>query len=746
MTPSPDAAATKRSLMARWRKPLLVGLAVVYVLLGVLAWRLFAPAPDPVSPEPFIIGSASCAECHEDMHAAWMGSHHQRAMRKLEPGLDDEAFLPGHEIRHGTMSSRADAEGGQYRLVTQGPTGAEEAFHPELVIGVAPLWQYLMPFEDGRWQATELAWDPAKKEWFNVFEEQDRRHFEWGHWTGRGMNWNSMCADCHMTGYDKGYEPVSDSYQTTWVELGVGCEGCHGPYGQHVEWHRSRPDGERWPGARRLTVRQQLDTCGACHARRGELTGSFRPGDDFLDHYRPMLPGLEDIYYADGQILDEDFEYGSFLLSAMHGMRVSCLNCHDPHSGKTRREVFDNSLCLSCHSATIDTVAHGRHEAGSEGNQCVGCHMPLTTYMARHPRRDHGFTIPDPLLTKEFGIPNACNRCHVEEAEGVDWALEWVEKWYGERMDRPTRARARTIARGRTGDQTTIPDLVKLAAGDPYPAWRAVALDLLAQWPEHPQARAALQAGLEQEHALVRAAAARGLGPLPAEHERLEPLLEDPVRLVRVDAAWALRERLDMQSRAGQDLMAMLRRQSDQPPALMQMGQLAYDRGEHEEAKRLFRRASVWEPRSPAPLRALAIVLQAQGRAAEAVEPMRRAAELAPEDAHLAYNLALAQAEAGQLAEAVGSLEQAVRIDPAFGRAWYNLGLAQAQLGRTEAAIGSLRLAEAAPAATPDYAYARATIHLRLGQADEARQAARAALALAPEHGPSRALLARLGG
>ena len=54
--------------------------------------------------------------------------------------------------------------------------------------------------------------------------------------------------------------------------------------------------------------------------------------------------------------------------------------------------------------------------------------MPQTTYMQRHPRRDHGFTIPDPLLTQELGVPNACNRCH--EDQTTDWAIEATERWY----------------------------------------------------------------------------------------------------------------------------------------------------------------------------------------------------------------------------------------------------------------------------------------------------------------------------
>ena len=51
--------------------------------------------------------------------------------------------------------------------------------------------------------------------------------------------------------------------------------------------------------------------------------------------------------------------------------------------------------------------------------------MPVTTYMQRHPRHDHGFTIPDPLLTKQFGVPNACNKCHTDK--DTEWSLEALE-------------------------------------------------------------------------------------------------------------------------------------------------------------------------------------------------------------------------------------------------------------------------------------------------------------------------------
>ena len=140
----------------------------------------------------------------------------------------------------------------------------------------------------------------------------------------------------------------------------------------------------------------------------------------------------------------------SFLLSRLHANGVTCTSCHEPHGARLRYE--GNELCMSCHQETVnervppvDPASHSHHDVTGEGGQCVNCHMPITTYMVRDPRRDHGFTVPDPLLTKELGIPNACNRCHQDQE--VEWAIDHVEEWYGERMERPQRRRARLVAR-----------------------------------------------------------------------------------------------------------------------------------------------------------------------------------------------------------------------------------------------------------------------------------------------------------
>ncbi len=104
-----------------------------------------------------------------------------------------------------------------------------------------------MPGPGGRLQTLELSWDPKKNDWFDVYGNEDRKPGEWGHWTGRGMNWNTMCASCHNTRLRKNYDPVKDELHTTMAEMTVGCESCHGPMKAHVEWQRDHPGAKNDP-------------------------------------------------------------------------------------------------------------------------------------------------------------------------------------------------------------------------------------------------------------------------------------------------------------------------------------------------------------------------------------------------------------------------------------------------------------------------------------------------------------------
>src|SRR6266568_5474691 len=177
--------------------------------------------------------SATCQSCHEESFQLWETSHHALAERPVSSTLDSGAFELEAKISHGSQESEARVRNQHFEVSTAGTNGQLQPFAVERVLGVDPLRQFLIPWTGGRFQATELAFAPETSDWFDIFGSEDRHPGEWGHWTGRGMTWNSMCADCHNTRLKKNYQATTDSYATRMAEQGVGCEACHGPMADH---------------------------------------------------------------------------------------------------------------------------------------------------------------------------------------------------------------------------------------------------------------------------------------------------------------------------------------------------------------------------------------------------------------------------------------------------------------------------------------------------------------------------------
>lgn len=719
-------------------------------------------------------GSASCKECHAEAYELWAKSHHGLAERLPSPALDAAAFVPARTFAHATQKTAMLETNGHYALHTIGPNGSNETFLVDRIIGHEPLRQFLIPFPGGRWQAAEASWDPRSNQWFNVYGSEDRQPGEWGHWTGRGMNWNTMCATCHNTRLRKNYDATNDVFCTAMVERSVACESCHGPMKAHNEWQAvNKGKNLTDPTIKKLSRDQMFDTCAACHSRRGEITGDPKPGDSFFDHHLLSIVDESDLFYPDGQIRDEDYEVTAFLGSRMFHKGVRCVDCHDFHSAKVR--LPGNLMCLSCHGAgqtnapLINPVTHSQHKVfGFDtngvmldfdlgtykpgvikeiGGECVNCHMPQTVYMQRHWRHDHSFTIPDPLLTKQFGIPNACNRCHKDK--DADWALGYVEKWYGDKMNRPYRQRAQTIARARNGEAPARELLLKMFQTDEQDYWRAVAANLLERWVGKPTVAQALVSRLNDTNALVRQSIVQTLAALgesapPEVRAALQNGLTDAARNVRVVAAQSLAPSLQLDSLAGAELLHMLNHNADQPAGQMQLGIFALSRGDTTNALRHFQTATRWDPFSPGLHHETAIVLSQLGRPRDAVNELQEAVSLAPRDAEFRFKLALAWNELGDAAKVLAELETAVKLDPRHARAAYNLGLARNAAGNPSGAIQALFAAESAAPEDAAIPYARATIHAQLGQISEARQAASRALEINPQFAAAANLLRQL--
>lgn len=693
-----------------------------FFMIGQQSEPVQVPMATPMAAAPILVpedqvhagyvGSESCKACHAAEYEKWKTSNHHFAERQVIEGMDKAAFAPEKNIPHGTQTSTAKLdETGLAQMITTGLGNTKQPYTIRRVIGHDPLRQFLVEGPGSRMQALELAFDPHKSEWFDVYGAEDRQPGEWGHWTGRGMNWNAQCASCHNTRLRKNYDPGSDTYRTTMAEQSVGCESCHGPMKEHVDWQGKKPAiGGKDPTVKKQTKEQMLANCGACHARRGELTGDLVPGDSFFDHFSLSIPDGSDLFYPDGQIHEEDYELTAFMGSKMHSAGVSCEDCHDPHTGKRLAE--GNALCMRCHTGApqpgiskpapaIDPVAHSHHGEASAGNLCTSCHMPVTTYMQRHPRHDHGFTIPDPKLTKDFGIPNACNRCHADK--DASWALQSTDSWYGAKMERPTRVRATLFAKARTGRPEAREGLIAFLKQPNEPLWQASGCLLLGPWAGDEAASSALVSQLKHPSPMVREAAVRSLGPVSENFTTvLEPLLDDPVRNVRIATAWAMVATVDPESKAGSELAHMLSLSADQPTGQMQLGQYEFSRGRTAEALVHFRKAVEWDPNSPPFHHDLAIALSSTGDTSGSIRELQAAIKLAPENADYHYKLALAWNEAGSLPNAIAALEKTVNLDPGMGRAWYNLAAAYSRNGNRANAMQAAQQAAALNPTDPE--------------------------------------------
>ena len=356
------------------------------------------------------------------------------------------------------------------------------------------------------------------------------------------------------------------------------------------------------------------------------------------------------LYHADGQIDGEVFIHGSFLQSRMYAAGVTCSDCHEPHSLQLRAE--GNAVCGQCHlPGAFDVAEHHHHAPGQPGSQCVDCHMPAKTYMVVDPRHDHGFKVPRPDLAARTGAPDACTGCH--EGKDATWAAARIAEWYG-----PNRRRepifGETLAADRKGLPGAAQRLVKLGADQTAPAIvRATAVASL----EHqldPSTFPAIQHGLADPDPVVRQAAVSALGNVDPQLRApaLLPLLDDPVRAVRLEAARVLapvptlglpqdqRTRLDA---AFADYEAMQSALVERPEGLITLANFYRDRGRLPDAEARLADSIRLHPTFVPAYANLADLMRQQGRDGDGQRILQQGLAVAPRSAelHHAYGLLL---------------------------------------------------------------------------------------------------------
>jgi predicted CXXCH cytochrome family protein len=630
---------------------------------------------------------------------AYRGSDHDHAM---QPPTEATVLGNFEDVNLEYAGERVvfSNSDGRFAVTLPDAEGKRRSFDIRYVFGVKPLQQYLADVGRGRLQALPFAWDTRPQDeggqrWFHVYGDEVVGHDDALHWTSPNHNWNHACADCHSTNVDKGFDAATGAFETTYSDVNVGCEACHGPGSVHLSRAKagqlatglgftkySTPRSERsWSleGDARIAHLDEgpsgaadHEVCAACHSLRSDL-GRAPGATDFHDRYRLQLiqPPL---YFDDGQIKEEVYVYGSFLQSKMAHAGVTCTDCHDAHSGRTHAQ--GNALCAQCHNTEVfGARSHHFHPPGP-GTQCTGCHMPERTYMQIDARRDHRFGIPRPDESERLGTPLACLDCHAGKTNA--WARAAIEanrRASPKRAAIPARKWPAVLRAARGHSPRALADLRELVQQPDLPdIIRATGIELLGV-ERVSDAVPLLQRLTQHDSPLVRRAVVQATTAL-SPHERglvLEPLLSDESRSVRLEAVGRLlgdprdvwspktQRRFD---EAVVEFRASHRQNSDRAESLVALANLEMRGGNAASAKALLENAIARDPTNVIAHVNLADLQRRAGDEAIVQQTLNKALAVVADPAPVHHALGLSLVRAKQRGKALRQLEAAHRAKP----------------------------------------------------------------------------------
>lgn len=740
---------------------------------------LFAYNNIGANTESEFVGSKTCESCHQNEYQLWQSSHHDLAMQEATPDTVLGDFSNQTYTYFDTTSSFYQKDQ-KYFVKTDGPDGNLATFEVAYVFGVYPLQQYLIEFSEGRYQSLGIAWDTrSEKEggqrWFHLYPEEEIKHDSPLHWTGLDQNWNYMCAECHSTNLNKNFSEDTKHYQTTWSEIDVSCEACHGPGKNHIAWAQQPNNGQKHTD-KRLSValnnaatwiinsgtglasrsparsnNKEIEVCARCHSRRSAQWDEYVHGKPLLDTHVPAALS-EDLYHPDGQIDDEVYVYGSFLQSKMYQKGVTCSDCHDPHTLNLKAE--GNKLCVSCHLANkFETPTHHFHEADNSGTKCVSCHMPEKTYMVVDPRKDHSFRIPRPDLSLKLGTPNACTQCH--QGRSNEWAVTNIEKWYPNSSRRKEIHYGEVLSAGRRGSSNANQLLVDLANNlSQSEIVRASAVSQL-QGYMNPFSLTAINDQLHDKKPFVKFSAIGATEALPpgVKIKLLKHLLDDDLRMIRLEAARELANTraqiadqilLKKLDHSISEYIAAQKFNAERPEAHVNLGVLYANMRLIEQAQVEYKKAITIDPTFISSYINLADLYRAQNLDQEGKNYLLAAIEQQPDLGAAYHALGLLLIRQKKINDALPSLLKATELEPSNTRYKYVYAVALDSMGQTKRAIDILMLAHMNRPSDRDVLYALISFHQKSGDIKQAKHFASILVKMSPWDQDAKALFERL--
>lgn len=739
-------------MISIWKKVGIISTAII-VLMIPLSLLMHKSSSSLQNEQAQFVGGKECISCHQREYDLWKNSNHDNAM-----DVATDSTVLGNfnnvEVELNGRKHKFYKRDGKFFVYTYGIGGMMTEFQITHTFGVRPLQQYLIPFGKGKYQCLPIAWDTNKKRWFDmagmVYQPEDLKPESWFYWTNQSQNWNGMCAECHSTNLQKNYDLEKDSFNTAWSDIDVNCEACHGPGSEHLDWAKL-PEGARdYDGNLGLvlntggtTSKQFIESCAPCHSRRTSFGQNYHTESEFYNNHRPQNISPP-FYYSDGQILDEDYEFGSFTQSKMYMNDVKCSDCHDSHSLKFKLE--GNALCTQCHRAEeFDTYQHHFHkyknESGTpvknkfgetvpvgDGVLCINCHMPGNYYMGIDWRRDHSIRIPRPDISVKYNTPNACNDCHADKS--FQWSEDYIKKYYGENK-KPTYGII--LSDGYLQKEGADTSLIKLIKSDLYPEIvRATAISYLSAY-DNPESEKTIKEMLNNPEPIIRERSIEAFNTNDVKKlvSVIAPMLNDPIKSVRIAAANKLSylgkenftdKQYKSLNNAFEEYLSSINYTADFPSGKYNLANYYSSRQDFMKAEKLYN-ASIKGDSLFYPAKSnLALLYYNQGKLNEAEKLYLDLIKNHKEYTDGYYQLGLLYAELKRYKEAAEYLEKAAIQTNEGNRTYYNLGLLYQYLKDDKNAEASLLKANSNSPNDFDIVYALADFYVKRNRFEDAKK------------------------
>lgn len=482
-------------------------------------------------------GAVACGTCHQAEYAKWRQSPHGRAMAVPSPEsiigvfdgkaveLPDGRAVPMRDgdryvidVQHGTSRERMAvdlvlASGRQHQLlVNRGGDGT---------LRLLPIWWSTV---SDRWRPLEAAHRPG------ALDPGSPRH-----WAASGMP-ELNCLTCHLSGAR--HRIAANAIETTWRDLAIDCESCHGPGQAHVDARRGVAGGGAMRDLATLDKVAEGRLCAQCHALK--FAGRF---DDHVATVIPATLALDD-FRVDSSQHSTSYQWAGHSVSECHRRGAAkCSSCHEPHAQTARDHMGGDATgarsdaqCTVCHRDRIDAAAARAHSHHGAAVQCVDCHMALA-WLGDDPGgeqrvSDHSIAIPRAKESERFGTPDPCRTCHA--AAMPAWSLAAAERW-GWKQAGGVRPWVEAIDLGRRrapGAAAALTAILADATSGDY--LTASALELIAGLPADANLVPSLRRFVDSEEPLLRGHALLALAVHDPRGGWLERGLADPHAFVRL--------------------------------------------------------------------------------------------------------------------------------------------------------------------------------------------------------------------